>query len=262
MSLKKYTLYFKGENKYGHEHNLKIVSMDLKRLDEYTSNYVDYVQLFSYLPNEIKTYIKNNLGNNIDFNNNEKLKEHFFITDYDFNPIMDVIFEDDLDVLYINEDELDDLVIKEKMTYDEINKCKLTLNSKNKINRKYEFFKYLYFTYVKNKKIACMVDCYEANINFPNLDVDELMVISLATDKTNIKVLCKKLSQNMEARRNLTFKYKALFKKLNTLDAKIINYTKVAKRKNENLNHEEIIKEMFLNLEEFEKKYNKEYKIS
>ena len=57
MSLKKYTLYFKGENKYGHEHNLKIVSMDLKRLDEYTSNYIDYVQLFSYLPNEIKGVI-------------------------------------------------------------------------------------------------------------------------------------------------------------------------------------------------------------
>ena len=46
MITKKYTLYFKGKNKYGHEHDLPIVSLDLKSMDEYTSNYKSYDDLF------------------------------------------------------------------------------------------------------------------------------------------------------------------------------------------------------------------------
>ena len=29
MSLKKYTLYYKGKNKYGHEHIFKLISLDV-----------------------------------------------------------------------------------------------------------------------------------------------------------------------------------------------------------------------------------------
>ena len=44
MVLKKYTLYFKGKNKYGHEHNFPILSLDLKSMDEFTSNYDGYLE--------------------------------------------------------------------------------------------------------------------------------------------------------------------------------------------------------------------------
>ena len=35
MANKKYTLYFKGTNKYGHEYELPIVSLSLRKMDIY-----------------------------------------------------------------------------------------------------------------------------------------------------------------------------------------------------------------------------------
>ena len=47
MANKKYVLYFRGKNKYGHYHKFPLVSLYLKTLDMYTSNYIDYVDLFN-----------------------------------------------------------------------------------------------------------------------------------------------------------------------------------------------------------------------
>lgn len=257
MALKKYTLYFKGKNKYGHEHDFAILSLDLKSMDEFTSNYDGYQELFDSLPAELKEYVKNNLCHMIDLNNND-LSDNFFITDADFKPIMDVIFKKDMDVLYINESELKNAIIKEKMSYGEFQRSKLKTTSLNKALNKYNFFKYLYETYVKNKKISCMIDTYEVYKEFLDLPYDELMIAAIATDKDNITVLCKKLNQNIESRRNLALKLKKLFNSLDTGITKMTSSSLLSERKSE-LNDKELKDQMILNLEQFKRKYDKEY---
>lgn len=259
MAQKKYTLYFKGQNKYGHEHNLPIVSLDLKSMDEYTSNYKDYYDLFNCLPNEITDFIKQNLLYKSSNSLKEDLNDNFFITDNDFTPIMDVIFENDLDVLYISPDELYDILVKEKMNYTEFQSTFFKTKISNKIKKKYEFFKYLYITYVKNQKISCMIDVYDVNSIFPNLNNDELMIAAIATDKVNLKVLCKKLSQNLESRRNLTYKFKTLFNELNGKN-EIIDEGSIKERKNKDLLIDKMHEDMLFNLSKFKKGYEKEYK--
>ncbi len=206
MALKKYTLYYKCNDKKNNEINYPIISLDLKAMDKYTSMYDSYKDLIEDLPLEVKEFIKENFENE---NNNSTM----FITDSDFFPIMDVIFKKDSDVLYINEDELKSCIINIKMDVLEFQKILLNTKS-NKINLKYKFFKYLYETYVKNQKIKCMIDTYDTKRLIPNLIDDELVIASIATDQDNIKVLCKKLSQNIESKRNLAFRYKTLFNKI------------------------------------------------
>ena len=257
MALKKYTLYFKGKNKYGHEHNFPILSLDLKSMDEFTSNYDGYLELFNSLPTELKEYVKNNLCHMIDLNNND-LSDNFFITDGHFKPIMDVIFKNDMDVLYINEIELKNAIVKEKMSYDEFQRSKLKTSRLNKALNKYNFFKYLYETYVKNKKISCMIDTYEVYKEFSDLPYDELMVAAIATDKDNIAVLCKKLNQSIESRRNLALKFKKLFNSLDNGITNMISASSLNERKSM-LDDKELRNQMILNLEQFKNKYDKEY---
>ncbi len=259
MALKQYTLYFKGTNKYGHEHNFPLISLELNKLDEYTSNYDGYVSLFNALPKKIKEYIKNNLGLMIDFKSEKVLKELFYITDDDFNPIMDVLFEDDIDVLYVNQEELLEKIIKEKMSMQEFYMAKLK-SSLNKSGNKYLFFKYLYETYVKNQRIACMIDVYDVNREFPNIPYDDAMIAAIATDKDNLMILCKKLGQRLESRRNLAFEFKKLFKTKSKINTRIINYSSVNERKNVDLNTKELYDKMIKNLDNFNKKYQEEYK--
>ena len=163
MAKKKYTLYYKGKNKYNHEHEIPIVSLDLKSMDEYTSNYKDYVSLLNYLPKDVVKFIKDELSYGINLDNNDDLKDKFYITDNDFNPIMDVIFENEIDVLYVIPFELVNLIVSEKMTNQEYQSVILNINTKEKVNNKYIFFKYLYDTYVKDQKVECMIDVYDTN---------------------------------------------------------------------------------------------------
>lgn len=258
MALKQYTLYFKGTNKYGHEHIYPIISLDLKSMDEYTSNYDGYVSLFESLPNEAKNYIKDNLGYMIDFKDENVLKELIFITDSDFNPIMDVLFKEDIDVLYVDQKELVDLIIQRKMSTSEFYVAKLK-SSINKHNNKYSFFKYLYETYVKEKKISCMIDVYDINEKFPNFSYDDTMIASIATDKDNIMVLCKKLGQSLESRRNLAFKFKKTFNNLNKEGFKLINFLLVDDDKKDNINAKDINDKITENLIKFKKSYEEEY---
>lgn len=254
MANKKYTLYFRGTNKYGHEYELPIVSLSLRKMDIYTSNYKDYNDLFESLPIEMKNYIKDNLCNDV----NGKLENNFFITDDDFNPIMEVIFNDDIDVLYVTPKELEKLIINQKMSYIDFQKALMKTNSNSIYGKKYCFFKSLYEEYVKDKKILCMIDDYDVKKNLPNLDNDNTIIASIATDEGNIRVLSKKISQTIETRRNMTFMFKKLFSDLDTND-RLVSYEKLKDRKNVDIDIEEIFNNMNLNFNNFIERYNKEY---
>lgn len=246
MALKKYTLYYKCNDKKNNEINYPIISLDLKAMDKYTSMYDSYKDLIEDLPLEVKEFIKENFENE---NNNSTM----FITDSDFFPIMDVIFKKDSDVLYINEDELKSCIINIKMDVLEFQKILLNTKS-NKINLKYKFFKYLYETYVKNQKIKCMIDTYDTKRLIPNLIDDELVIASIATDQDNIKVLCKKLSQNIESKRNLAFKYKTLFNKITGKDT-IISDSFIKEIKKEDTYSNLYIDNIKNNFNNFKNKY-------
>ncbi|MGN1268742.1 MAG: hypothetical protein ACI4U0_04520 [Candidatus Aphodocola sp.] len=254
MANKKYTLYFKGTNKYGHEYDFPIVSLPLRKMDIYTSNYKDYNDLFNSLPTKIKNYIENNLC----YDKNGKLENNFFITDDDFNPIMEVIFNDDIDVLYVTTKELEKLIINQKMSYIDFQKALMKTNSNSIYGKKYYFFKSLYEEYVKDKKILCMIDDYDVKKNLSNLDNDNIIIASIATDEGNIRVLSKKISQTIDTRRSLTFMFKKLFSNLDTND-RLVSYEKLRDRKNADINIEEIFDNMNLNFNNFIEGYNKEY---
>ena len=101
MALKKYTLYYKYNDKKNNEINYPIISLDLKTMDKYTSMYSSGKDLIEDLPSEVKDFIKEN------FTNKTKDYDDFmFISDSSFSHIMDVILKKDCDVLYINEDEI------------------------------------------------------------------------------------------------------------------------------------------------------------
>lgn len=256
---KKYTLYYKGINKYGHDHNLPIVSLELKELDEYTSNYENYYDLFNCLPKTVKDFVIDNLMYRIDFNDIESFNNCFFITDNDFNPMMNVIFEEDEDVLYVTSDELDKMIVSEKMSYLEFRSCMFNLKRQSVEKKKYDFFKYLYETYVEGQKIETMIDVYDANSKLPDLNARELMIAALSTSRDNIIILCKKLCQSDEARRNLAFKYKELFNKINSTN-KMMKYKTILERKEKRKSFKYIADMILDNFEEFKAKYDREYK--
>lgn len=74
---------------------------------------------------------------------------------------MKVLFEDDIDVLYVESKELTKLMCKVKMTYQEFWCAKLNMLSSKMDRKKYDFFKYLYNVYVKDKDILKMIDTYD-----------------------------------------------------------------------------------------------------
>lgn len=254
MSKKLYTLYYRGYNKYGHEHNVPIISLNLRELDEFTSNFNNYLDLYNNLPVQLKTFLKNNLMNKI--SENEDLNNCFFITDSDFKPIMDVVFKDNLDVLYIEKEELDEYITKLVISHNDYKSILLNVCNNKYLKNKYNFFKYLYETYVKDKKIECMIDVYDTNNAISNLSSYDLILASIATDKKNTLVLCKKLNQFDEQRRNLAFEYKKLFNKSNE-DSSIITDSTIKKRIKK-LDKEKMDK-IFDNYLKFKKKYELEY---
>ena len=247
MANKKYTLYFKGTGKSKEKYDFPIVSLALKQMDMYTSNYEDYLDLFNCLPVKVSNFIKHELSYGINLNNNDDLSNCFYITDNDFKPIMDVIFKRDMDVLYIEPKEFDEIMLSQKMSYSEFQSAMLKSNVNSNIKNKYDFFKYLYETYVRNKKITCMIDDYDTKNNLRNLDDENILIASIATDKDNLIILSKKLSQNKEARRNLTFKFKKYLYK----EKSLISYEKIKNKINKSLDIKEIMNDMLYKLDNF-----------
>ena len=78
MNKKEYTLYFKGKNKYGHLHELPIATFDLKTMDFYTCNYINYIDLLENLPVQVKQFIKSELSNFIIIRSLQTLYLNFF----------------------------------------------------------------------------------------------------------------------------------------------------------------------------------------
>lgn len=252
MNLKKYTLYFKGKNKYGNIFDYPIISLNLKDMDMYTSNYRNYNELLNSLPSEVLTFIKDELSYEINFDSNDNLENLFFITDNDFNPIIDVIFNGDKDVLYVEPKELEELMVKKLMTLQDFEKSLLKTNHSSELKKSYDFFAYLYNNYVKDKPIKCMIDDYDIKKYSLNLNEDDIMIASIATDKDNLIVLSKKLAQTLESRRNLAFELKKAFKMDSLLADTKMELRKVALQVNT------IFSNMKDNLKSFQIKYNEE----
>ncbi len=244
MANKKYTLYFRGEDRFNHKFDMPIVSLPLKELDVYTSKYENYNELFEALPEEIKSFI----NEEFDVDN---LNDKFYVTDYDFCPIMNVIFKDDSDVLFLEPMELRKLLEDSVMSIEEFQKSRLRSIKKNKLRDKYEFYSYLYNTYVKNSKVKCMIDLYYVSKK-ENEDEDLKYIEAIATDKVNLLVLSKKLSQTEEARRNLTYEFKKKMCGGNIIDEDLINY-----RRKESYEYEKVLSSMILNFTKFKKEYER-----
>lgn len=253
MALKKYTLYFKGKNKKGKEMNVPIVSLELKKMDEFTTNYNNSYELFNDLPKAVKKFLKEEFCFDVDFESNN----YFFISDTDFDPIMDVLYKEDSDILYVKQDELRNIIVTCKMTigeYQDVLRKKFNIKVQSK---KYEFFKYLYDNHVKGTKLKSMIDTYDAKQKFPELSKEELLIASIATDRDNIFVLCKKMGQYLETRRNLALKFKQTFNIISD-NSKFIEEELSKERRNSEINVSNLKENMLEKLEEFIKKYDSE----
>lgn len=259
MTNKEYTLYFKGKNKYGHYHELPILTADLKTMDLYTCNYINYVDLFENLPINVRQFIKDELSYGINLGNNNELKELFYLINSDNNK-EELLFNDDIDIVYINSLEVVELICNAKMTYKNFQNVVLNMTPSLYEKKRFEFFKYLYNKHVKRKELAKMIDTYDIEKFFGNLDEDNTLIASIATDHNNILVLCRKISQTDEGKRDLATKYKRLFSELNP-EKSLIDYNRAKKMKSKDYDESKIIQEITESFNNFEKEYQKEYEI-
>lgn len=202
-----YTLYFrvKDNNK---ETNVPLLSMDLVKMDEFTTNFFNCKDLYESLPNNIKEYIESKDKENI-----KELDQRLFISN-EINNDIAILFNDDIDVLYVTLDELTEEILNNKMSLEEYQKVLLKSKLDSDVKGKYNFFKYLYENFVKNEKVKGMIDLYDTNKKFSNLKEDELFIAAIATDKDNIIVLCKKIGQYLETRRTLAIEFKKVNNKV------------------------------------------------
>lgn len=256
MADKNYTLYFKGKNKYGHIHELPIVTSSLKTLDIYTCNYMNYIDLFNNLPLDTKRFIEDEFGCSINFFDNNELKKCFYLSTDDSNDKLDLLFKDDYDIVYVSPIELTKLICKEKMSYKDFGHIILGISTNDVQKNRYSFFKYLYDKNVYKKPLLSMIDTYDIEKNFSNLDSDNTLVASIATDKNNIIILCKKISQTNEGRRDLSIRYKKIFKKT------MIDSLEAEKRKNKVYNEDKMILKINQSIDEFKKEYFKQYEMA
>lgn len=252
----KYTLCFVGKNKFGHVHEIKLMTENLKNIDLYTCNFINYVDLFNNLPISVKEFIEEELSDELNSCDNNILSKVFYIKNE--NEKLDLLFNDDLDVVYISPLEVANLICNEKMSYKSFGRVILNMSATDKDKKTYDFFKYLYENYVKNKEIMKMIDTYDVEKNLSNLEFDEKLIASIATDKNNILVLCKKISQTDEARRILAIMYKKVFYFNKTL----IEHVEIEKRKEKIYDEKRTLNQINKNIEEFKINYFDEYIMS
>ncbi len=252
---KNYTLYFRSMNKYGHVFMIPILSMGLKDMDKYTSNYNNCLTMYNCLPNELKTYIKSIISNKVNLDDENYLKECFTLM-ID-NKTLPIIFRYDADVTYITPKELKEEIKSVMLDEASFKQALMISNDNIGIKLRYNFFKYLYETYLKEKEVIKMMDTYDASGMFPTLKGDKLMIASLATDKDNLAVLLKKIGQTSEGKRDVAIRYKELYIKIKG-DA-YLPKDAIAKRFNEGLNISKMKKEILNNLTQFKENYEKEY---
>ena len=253
---KNYTLYFKGMNGYGYKFVIPIISMSLKDIDKYTTNYKDYLSMYKCLPSDLKKYISKITNNKMNLNDEETLRKCFLISDSDGNNY-EIILRNNADITYITPSELKKELEDILMSKIELQKSLVGLKSNMDLKYRYHFFKYLYTTYMKDKEVLKMMDTCDSKKMFPTLKGDSLMIASLATDKDNLVVLLKKIGQVPEGRRDVAIKYKRLYDKIN--GSMYLEKEVIRKRFNEGLNVQDMKKAILSNLDNFKKEYEKEY---
>lgn len=246
----KYTLYFKGVNKYNHEFLIPVIKMDLKSMDKFTSNYKDDVSMFKCLPNELKNYIKEISGKKF---NEDKLNGNFILRkDNDF----DIMYINDADVTYITQKELKEEVKKFLISIKDVQRL-LLKHINNDLKLKYEFFKYLYDNYVKDKEVYKMIDTYDVKRLYPTLKGDKLLIASIMSDKDNIVVLLAKIGQTNAGKRDVAIKFKRLYESLN--NDYYLNNELIKSRFNDGLDIKNMKRQILDNLYEFKEEYEREY---
>ena len=253
--MEKCTLYFKFYDKYNNENRIPLIKLSLIDMDYYTCTYDTYFGLYNNLPDEVKTFIKNEKNSDFNTLSESNLKKSFVIVD-DSNEESFILLSNDLDVTYVTPEELVNQIVSNRIDYKDLLDCfKGKPKSKNK--RRYEFFKYLYENYVKDKKILGMMDTYDVKERFPMLKGDELNISAIATDKDNIILLTKKIGQKSKDRRNLAYMYKKCLLDLDS-SARVLDDISVSKRKyyDENIN-----KTIMNNFNDYKKEYERQYEL-
>lgn len=253
-SLKEYTLYFKNINTYGHEFIIPVLSMDLKSIDKFTTNYENELSMFNCMPREFKEYVKKILNKKVDINE-IGLQNSFILKDSNDKNI-DILFSNDIDVTYITQKELKEQIKSILLTNSEMQD--ILLNKKNDdLNNIYNFFKYLFKNYLNEKSIIDMMDTYDTKNAFPTLSGEKLLIASLACDKDNIIVLLTKIAQTNEGKRDVAIKYKKLYTKI--YNNQYLNENKIKERFNSGLDVLKMKSDILNNLKEFKNEYEKEY---
>lgn len=253
MDAKKYTLCFKGKNKYGHERELPIVTLSLRQMDELTSNYDNYLELFNALPFVAKNFITENLSSGIKIDNLKQISSRFVIKDDD-SLIENVVFSNNIDVLGVSQDRLCSLLLDEKISNESFQRMQLKTRNNSDLNKQYKLFNYLYENYVKGKKIEKMIDTYYTKRQFPCLNGEDLVIATIATDSDSIKIITKKLGQSLKNTRDVLFLLKNVKKDKSFL-------SKEEETGIKRINMEDVLEQIDENIEKFKKDYFKEYEI-
>ena len=127
------------------------------------------------------------------------------------------------------------------------------------IKQKYDFFEDVYNKFVKNKRIITMMDTYDVNKKIPTLKDDKLVIASIATDRDNIILLCKKIGQNMIDRRSLASMFKKTYLLLG--NNSILSEDVLKSRIEKDDSDISYLVDMAKCFEEYKKSYDKEYEL-
>ena len=255
--MEKYTLYFNFKNNYGHDKKLPILTLCLKDMDKFTSKYNNYSDLFNNLYDDVKEFLLSETKNGINMYDDEALKKHFSLENKDNK--YEIMFSCDLDVIYIKHDEIMNLVLENKMGFSDIEKSILRSKTNTAIKQKYDFFEDVYNKFVKNKRIITMMDTYDVNKKIPTLKDDKLVIASIATDRDNIILLCKKIGQNMIDRRSLASMFKKTYLLLG--NNSILSEDVLKSRIEKDDSDISYLVDMAKCFEEYKKSYDKEYEL-
>lgn len=238
--MKKYTLYYKSDKDFGKNIEMPILTCNLREMDKFTTCFKNYFDLYNSFPLKLKNIIINNSKDV----SNVGLKDNLYIQDEDKKYKIEFLFSGDEDVLYITPSEINKILLNIKMNLKEFQSTLLKTCTNKENKEKYKFYKYLYNTYVKNKEVIKMIDLYDIEESNNNLSVDNKYIAALATDKTNILVLSKKLEQDDYYKRDLTLNIKKLYKSLDK--NKLISDNVIKERKNIDL--DDVINQIEKNL--------------
>lgn len=252
------TLYFYGRDKYGHDNKIPIFMGNIKTIDEYVAYCESYTMLFSFLPDAAKDLIKNNFCYGIDIGNNESMSKHFKLFKAGTNGEVRLIFKDDEDVLYCDFNDIIRIAKELVMSESQYNVSRLKIKSAQIELIKYDFFKRLYETYVKETNLIKTLELQGD---------DESKIHSIATSFENIKIIIYNAWQRTHTKRDLSWMFKDTLMNLNNVGgnfSKILAFSDELARRfdNRTIDVTRIKKEIIDNVLNFWESYINECEIS